>query len=497
MFSVFKGRTLAPTATNGIRHYAMRAGQPLNETRPHLIQPGQLTPGISAEEYFNRRFRVAEKMEPHSIAIIAGQPTKFATSSVFYYFKQNTDMFYLTGWNEPNAVAIIEKPGEDPKSAVFHLIVQPSDPAKELWEGERTGIDGADLVFNADIPVILDKLESHLVRLLTNYKTCYYDFDDSKKSSFFSKVFENLSRKEAMNRSAIENILRDHRVSLRSLKGITAPMRAIKSNAELQMMRRAGKASAFAYNEAYARHFKSEKGLQAFLEYRFITGGCDRSSYIPVVAGGSNALCIHYTRNDALLKDGDLVLVDAAGEIGNYCADISRTWPVNGKFTPAQAEVYQAVLNVQKKCISLCTASSNMSINDLHYKSVTFLTEELRNCGFKELDEWQVMKYLYPHYLGHNLGIDVHDVGSYSRTAKIQKGQVITMEPGVYIPADPKWPKQFHGIGIRIEDDIAVGTDNYVNLTKEAAKEIKDIEDIAENGCPRKLPDEVTDIYSL
>ncbi|VEU21339.1 DEKNAAC102581 [Brettanomyces naardenensis] len=483
---------------NGLRGYAtIRSGQPIHETRPHLVKAGDVTPGISAEEYLNRRYRVVEQMEPNSIAIVAGQPTKFATESVFYYFQQNNDLFYLTGWNEPNSLCILEKPSQNSESAVFHLLVQPSDPAKELWEGERTGIEGAIDIFNADVAKPINLLASHLQKLLIEYKTVYYDFDETHKSSPFDKVFQSIERNERAYRNSIEGILRENRVGLRSLKAITAPMRAIKSNAELRMMRLAGKISGRAYNEAYARHFKSEKGLQSFLEYRFVSGGCDRSSYIPVVAGGENALCIHYTRNDNLFEGNEFVLVDAAGSLGGYCADISRTWPVSGKFSPAQADLYEALLNVQRECIKQCTEDSNVSINDLHYKSVTWLTAELRNIGFHSLDEWEVMKYLYPHYLGHNLGLDVHDVPSYSRTAKIRKGQVITMEPGVYVPNEPKWPASYRGMGIRIEDDIAVGKDTYVILTVEAAKEIADIESIARNGVTTKLEEEVTDVYSL
>lgn len=481
-----------------LRGYAsLRAGQPTYETRPHLIKPGDITPGISAKEYLNRRFRLADQMKPHSIAIIAGQPTKFATESVFYYFQQNNDLFYLTGFNEPNSVCIIEKPGNDAAAMNFHMIVQPSNPDKELWEGERTGVQGVKNIFNADISQPLEKLTPWLESLLKDYKTVYYDFDETQQPSLFSKVFPQINEKDHINRSAIENILRDHRVSLHSLKGIISPMRAIKSNAELRMMRLAGKISGRAYNQAYARRFKSEKGLQAFLEYRFVSGGCDRSSYIPVVAGGENALCIHYTRNDNLFKGNEFVLVDAAGQLGGYCADISRTWPVNGKFTDAQADLYQALLNVQRKSIAMCTESANVSINELHFKSVTWLTEELRNIGFQGLNEYDVMNVLYPHYLGHNLGLDVHDVPSYSRTAKFRKGQVITMEPGVYVPNDPKWPTAFRGMGIRIEDDIAIGKDTNVILTVEAAKEIADIESIAQNGVTTKMPDEVTDIYAL
>lgn len=204
-----------------------------------------------------------------------------------------------------------------------------------------------------------------------------------------------------------------------------------------------------------------------------------------------------------LLKDSDfgqyiyedeMVLVDAAGSLGGYCSDISRTWPSSGKFSPAQKELYQAVLNVEKECITNCTENHNFSLQDIHDLSVGLMKRELRNCGFGELTYSDITK-LYPHYIGHNLGLDVHDVPRHSRTAKLKAGQVITIEPGVYVPDDHAFPASFRNIGIRIEDDIAVGKDTYTNLTVEAAKEIVDIERIAEVGVTTPLDDEVVEVF--
>ncbi|ODV83292.1 hypothetical protein CANARDRAFT_30069 [[Candida] arabinofermentans NRRL YB-2248] len=480
------------------RQYAtsFETGQPIHETRPHLVNPGDLTIGISAQEYYSRRLRLAEKLPAKSIAIIPGNSIKYASGSVFYNFQQNNDLFYLTGWNEPDSVCIIEKKTDDLDSVSLHMIVPPKDENAEMWEGYRTGVDGVVEIFNADYSTSNANLASYLGKLLNSYKNVYYDFNDDKKSTF-TKIFDSLNLKENANKHSIENLLREKNSTIRSLKQKIAEMRVTKSNAELKMMRIAGKISGRAYNEAFAKSFKSEKGLLAFLEYRFISGGCDKSAYIPVVAGGSNALCIHYTRNDKMFSGDEMVLVDAAGSLGGYCADISRTWPVNGKFTKPQSELYQAVLNVEKSCIEKCTEDSNFSINDMHNLSVSLMTKELRNCGFHNLQDWEVMKFLYPHYIGHNLGLDVHDLPSYPRNARFQTGQVVTVEPGVYVPDDPKWPKGFRNIGIRIEDDVAIGKNNYVVLTAEAAKEIADIEALAEHGVTTEIEEEVTDIYKL
>ncbi|KAG0676617.1 hypothetical protein C6P42_001191 [Pichia californica] len=474
---------------------------------------GDLTPGISAKEYYQRRLKLAEKLPKGSIAILPGSSVKFASGSVFYQFQQNTDLYYLTGWNEPDSVAIIERPknSDDPIDHIFHMAVPDSDPSVEQWEGERTGVKGVQEIFNADISVSIQQFPSHLDKILRNYTDIYYDIGGAssasgKSTNFFEKMFPSIisndssSNNKLTNRANIEEILRKHSnqgFSIKPLASIITNLRVIKSNSELKLMRLAGKISGHAYNEAYAKKFKSEKGLHSFLEYRFISGGCDKSAYFPVVAGGSHALCIHYVRNDDLFKDGDMVLVDAAGNLGGYCADISRTWPVNGEFSPAQTELYEALLSVQRRIIRECQVNKGNSLNDLHNLSVDLLTLELRNIGFNDLQSWEVSKYLYPHYIGHNLGLDVHDCPLYSRSAQLRKGQVVTVEPGVYVPNDERWPSEFRGMGIRIEDDVAVGDDVHVVLTAEAAKEIVDIENIARNGVTTKLLEEVTDIYSL
>ncbi|GME87507.1 unnamed protein product [[Candida] boidinii] len=474
-------------------------GQPIHETRPHLIKSGDLTIGISAIEYYQRRYELTKNLPSSSIAIIPGNSTNFASGSVFYYFQQNNDLYYLTGWNEPDSVCILEKPNDNPDSAIFHMIVPEKDKDAEMWEGFRTGVDGVKDIFNADNSIGLKEMNPFISKLLNNYKNVFYDFNDN--STFNKNIFNSFFNKKNLtnfkNKLSIENLLKEKNSTIKPLKNLITNLRSIKSNSELKLMRLAGKISGRSYNQAYAKRFKSEKTLAAYLEYRFINNGCERNAYIPVVAGGDNSLCIHYTRNDRLFKGDELVLVDAAGSLGGYCSDISRTWPVNGKFTEPQKELYQAVLNVEKECIKNCTANNNISLQDLHYQSVSLMTKELRNCGFVNLQDWETSKYLYPHYIGHNLGLDVHDIPSYPRNSKFKKGQVVTVEPGVYVPNTDRWPKHFRNIGIRIEDDIAIGQDNYVILTVEAAKEISDIEAISEYGVTTPMDDEVTDIYSL
>lgn len=377
-------------------------------------------------------------------------------------------MFYLTGWNEPNSVMVIERLSEEKDDVTFTMFVQEKNDFAEQWEGYRTGVDGAQEIFNADQSYSVNQLKSKLPDVIRRNKTIY--FNDSAKVNLTNN-----------RRSIIQMISDGGIVNSKNYNKILANIRKIKSDAELRVMRRAGQISGKSYNQAFAKKFRNERSLASFLDYKFISGGCDKPAYIPVVATGSNALCIHYTRNDDVMFDDEMVLVDASGAIGGYCSDISRTWPVSGQFSSAQRDLYQAVLNVQKQCIDLCKASNNLSLEDIHQKSISFMKQELKNLGIADVKNWDVER-LYPHYIGHNLGLDVHDVPHASRYESLQEGQVITIEPGLYIPDCEEFPEYFRNVGIRIEDDIAIRKDTFTNLTVEAVKEISDLERIMESG---------------
>jgi len=462
-----------------------------------MVKPGELTPGITALEYFQRRVNLASKLPNESIAIVVGSQVKFASGSVFYDFQQNNDLFYLSGWNEPDSVIVIEKPNSKLEDVVFHMIVPPKEPLAEQWDGFRTGVEGVVEIFNADESEEIYRLGPYLDKLIQRNKNIFVDLPEGTKKQTTSTTFTNFFNIGANKRmTSIDELLKSSgsSKSIKPLSPFITEMRAIKSEAELRVMRKAGQISGRAYNQAYAKSFKTERTLKSFLEYRFVSGGCDKSAYIPVVAGGPNGLCLHYTRNDDVIYNDEMVLVDAAGSLGGYCSDISRTWPIAGKFSPAQKELYQAVLNVEKDCITKCTQDHNMSLQELHDYSVGIMKQELRNCGFGELTYRDITR-LYPHYIGHNLGLDVHDVPRHSRTAKLKEGQVITIEPGIYVPDDHAFPAAFRNIGIRIEDDIALGKDTYTNLTVEAAKEVEEIERIAQVGVTTPLEDEVLEVF--
>lgn len=440
----------------------IQAGQKLPETRPFLLKPGELTPGITAIEYHRRRLNLIKMIPSGSCVIIPGNDVKYASGAVFYPFQQDNDLYYLTGWNEPNSVLVLENLNNELKTTMF---VPGKDAFAEQWEGFRSGIQGAIDIFNTDEAFTIDTLSQNLPNILNRNRTIYYN----DKSINFSKISSVLH--------ADTNAFH----TFKNFKLLISSLRKVKSDAELRIMRRAGQISGKAYNQAFSKKFRNERTLASFLDYNFISGGCDKSAYIPVVASGSNSLCIHYTKNDDVMYDDELVLVDASGSLGGYCSDISRTWPTNGQFTDAQKDLYQAVLNVQRSCIELCKASNGLSLQDIHDESIKFMSEELRNLGIAEVKNWDVER-LYPHYIGHNLGLDVHDVPECSRYLPLQKNQVITIEPGLYIPDDKQFPKYFRNVGIRIEDDIAIGEDTYTNLTVEAVKEIADLERIMHSG---------------
>ncbi|CCF60717.1 hypothetical protein KAFR_0L01090 [Kazachstania africana CBS 2517] len=461
------------------------AGQSIHETRPFLLRPGELTIGIQSIEYNDRRRKLVSKMDNNSCIVIQSNELQFASGAVFYPFQQDNDFYYLSGWNEPNSVLIIERLSDN-LDFNFTMLVPGKDKFIEQWEGNRTGEEGAMEIFNADEAFdIKHSLNSVLSDVFARNKTIY--FNDKGNNSGNSQAIAKILNESSFGQNK----------NLKNYKKILGELRKIKSPAELKIMRAAGKISGKAYNQAFARKFRNERTLAAFLENKFLSGGCTKSAYIPVVASGSNSLCIHYTRNDDVMFDDEMVLVDASGAIGGYCSDISRTWPVNGNFTQPQKDLYQAVLNVQKQCIELCKASNNYSLDDIHQRSVSLMGQELKNLGIANLKNWDV-ESLYPHYIGHNLGLDVHDVPEASRFDKLQVGQVITIEPGLYIPDDDSVPAYFRNIGIRIEDDIAIGQDTYRNLTVEAVKEIIDLETIMSNGATlSKFDDDVIDPLSI
>ena len=331
-------------------------------------------------------------------------------------------------------------------------------------------MQAAQDVFNADEAGDIDNIFNTLPDIIRSAKEVYTDIGSYGPKSAVSRFFAGSATKVDGLAKLLQNS------AVRSLRPLMNEIRLTKSEAELDCMRKAGSVSGAVITEAMRGNHESEKQLGADLAYGFRTQALDGEAYVPVVAGGTNALSIHYVRNDALLKPGDLVLVDAGGEYGGYIADITRTWPVNGKFTDAQKDMYNVILAVQKSCISLCREDADTSLDKLHRIAENGLKNGLKDLGF-DISRPDMLETLFPHHLGHYIGLDVHDAPGYPRTDRFRENQCVTIEPGVYVPTnDGRWPQHFRGLGIRIEDSVRIGKGKVEVLTATAAKDVEEIE---------------------
>ena len=453
----------------------LQFGQPLHETHPHLLASGELTPGIAAAEYAQRRSRLAAQLPRNSVAVLAAADVKFRSGAVFYDFQQESNFFYLTGFDEPDAVAVIGK-GASADDHELHLFVRPKDSRAEMWEGPRSGLQAALDVFNADYTGDISQLSRHLRPLLQGAAEVYTDIPPAAAGGATSSLVSRLfGRPAAAAFGELGPLL--ERAAVKPLRPLVHAQRLTKSAAELAAMHRAGSLSGRAFNHAMRRAWRDEADLAAFLDYRFRQLGCSGSAYIPVVAGGAHALTIHYVRNDARFAPQDLALVDAGGQIGHYVADITRTFPLAARFTAAQRDLYSAVLDVQRSCVALCRTDAGLSLDKLHSIAEHGLKDALARLGF-DTGRRGAMETLFPHHLGHYVGLDVHDCPGSSRREPLQEGQCVTIEPGVYVPDDERWPATFRGLGIRIEDCVAVGNEKPLVLTAEAAKGVQEIEEL-------------------
>lgn len=356
--------------------------------------------------------------------------------------------------------------------------MRPKDTKAELWEGARSGIEAAEDVFNADTTGDVNNLSKILPEIVNRAQDIYTDLPNSMITS--NTVSRYLSGQEPSRTGGIANLFRDADASVKPLRPFLNDLRVIKSEAEITNMRKAGQHSGRAITDAMRQTFDNEKDLDSFLDYWFKQDGCDGPAYVPVVAGGINANTIHYVSNDMRLKPDDLVLVDAGAEYGGYITDISRTWPVNRKFTPAQRDLYTLLLNVQRSCVSLCRTDSGLTLDKLHKIASTQLEEGLKQLGFDMSGD--AVQTLFPHHVGHYIGLDVHDSPGFSRSRAFEKNMCVTVEPGIYVPDEERWPKWARGIGMRIEDSVCVDEDSPYVLTTEAVKEVSN-ENYSEVVC--------------
>lgn len=343
------------------------------------------------------------------------------------------------------------------------LFCSGKDLSKEKWDGAMTGLSAAKDIFSADVALSIDLFGSHLKSLLPHFSHVYVDTLPTSTTECFPT-----ERDEIMD--SISGSPR------RPLAPQLAKWRAIKSKAEQNVMHHAADISARAHTKTmrFTQPGFSEAAIAAHFEYLCALEGAQRPAYVPVVASGSNALILHYTANNHIVGPDELILIDAGCEYNGYASDITRTYPASGTFSGPQREIYSAVLFTQKELIKLCSAQAGWSLHALHQRSCDLLRQELNHIGFDIGGDLE--RELYPHYLTHSIGIDLHESSHIDRFAPLRKGMVITIEPGIYVPPTSKFPKHFHNIGIRIEDDVLVDDEHPVVLSVSAPKETVDVE---------------------
>ena len=433
---------------------------------------------LTQADFELRRDRLAQHMGPNSIAIIETSPVAYRNRDADYKFRADSSFFYLTGFAEPEAVAVIET-FDTVDDYTYSLFCRERNREMEIWNGYRAGIDGAIEDYDADEAYAIDLLDEEIAEKLLNKERLYYRI--GHRAEFDARVSQWIKHADAQQRrgkGAPSQILQ--------LDRIVDEMRLIKSKQEIELMQIASDISAAAHTRAMqkVRPEMMEYALEAELNYIFGQHGCV-PSYNSIVGGGANGCILHYVENDKTLKDGDLVLIDAACEYQCYASDITRTFPVNGQFSPEQKALYEVVLKAQYAAID--TVRVGNSYREPHEVAVRILTQGLLDLGLlkgelDELIENEAFRQFYMHGTGHWLGMDVHDVGNYKKENEwrpYEEGMVVTVEPGLYIaPDDETVDEKWRGIGIRIEDDVVATAQGPLVLTGAVVKEIEEIEQL-------------------
>jgi Xaa-Pro aminopeptidase len=430
---------------------------------------------MKQSEFKKRRKQLMQRIGKGNIAIIGSALTRTRNRDVDYPFRQDSDFYYLTGFNEPEALAVFI-PGRE--QGEYLLFCREFDEKKALWEGAHAGLEGATQHYDADDAFPIDDLNDILPGLLENKTKVFYPM--GRDSELDHSLLEWINHIRSQSRTGVVAP-----GELVSLEHILHEMRLFKSAAELKLMRRAAEVSAAAHVSAMqkCKHGLYEYQIEAELLYHFAQNGLRAVAYPSIVAAGKNACVLHYTENAAKLKNGDLLLIDAGAECDHYAADITRTFPISGRFTEPQKQLYQLVLDAQTAALE--HIKPGVPWNLAHEASVEVLTKGLVTLGLlkgkvSKLIKDEKYKQFYMHRIGHWLGMDVHDVGDYKIHQEwrlLEPGMVLTVEPGLYIPVDCKTvDEKWRGIGIRIEDDVLVTAQGYEVLTKAVPKTIADIE---------------------
>ncbi len=420
---------------------------------------------IQEIEYKKRREKLLTKLTKDSLGVVFSSGYKIRSNDTEYPFRQDSSFYYLSGFLEDKSCLVFIKKRKKVKTILF---VAKKDKTQELWNGKRLGIEEAKKRFLVDEVYEYGEFNSKLKEYLVDKKALYYDFklDYSKV-----KVLKRYSKEV----QSFENI-----------STFVQRMRLIKSDAEIALIKKATSITKDAHHKAMSRasSLKYEYQLQAEIEHEFKRKGAYSDAYTSIVACGNSANTLHYIDNNQELKSGELILIDAGCEYKYYASDITRTIPVNGKFTAPQKELYEMILAVELKIIKMIKPGEKRSM--LQKRAIELLSQGMLELGIlkgslKKVIKNELYKKYYPHSIGHWMGIDVHDEAPYKykngKEIPLKSGMVLTIEPGIYIDENDKdVPKKYRGIGIRIEDDILVTKNACENLSHDIAKSIEEVE---------------------
>jgi Xaa-Pro aminopeptidase len=428
---------------------------------------------VIAPVFAQRRQRFMERIGSGAVAIIGGKRLSVRNSDVEHRFRQTSDLWWLTGFTEPEALAVIAPGRPQP----FTLFVRPRDPERETWTGRRAGVEGARERFGADAAFAIDALASELPRLIDGAEDLL--FVPGEDGDLDRLVLDAIARARAGERRGLRAPRR-----IGDLRWTLHELRLIKDDDALAKLRRAVTVTREAHVGAMraARDGVHEYEVEALIDYTFRKAG-GFPGYGTIVGGGENATILHYVDNDRPLQRGELLLVDAGGEIDGFTADVTRTYPIGARFSPAQRRCYELVLAVEKACVAAVRPGN--TVDKIHEQAVDLLTRGMVELGLlsgspAELIENGAYKRFYMHRTSHWLGMDVHDVGFYAVDGKprpLEAGMVLTVEPGLYIAPDAAdVAAEYRGIGIRVEDDVLVTAGGHENLTVSIPKEVDELE---------------------
>jgi len=430
-------------------------------------------PNESIDLFVQRRKSLGRKI-PGCALILAAPPESLRNHDVHYPYRQSSSMYYLTGFEEPESILLL-RPGMTPETIMF---VRKKDAERETWDGFRYGPEATSTIFKIDQCYPFEEFEARAVELLKGIEKLYH------RQALNQEIDETIQRilvkvSKAQGRTGLGLL------PVYDAEDLIGEFRIIKTEPEIVNLRKACQISAETHMEVmqYVQPGMNEREINGFLLYQMMKRGAAREGYGAIVATGNNATTLHYVFNDQVCKAGDLLLIDAGAEYNYFTGDITRTFPVTGKFTDEQAHLYEAVLKVQKSLID--SLRPGLTFKELQDMGAQMLTDVMLELGLLEgrkndIMEAQEHKRYYPHGIGHWLGMDVHDAGHYitkGQPRSIEENMCFTIEPGLYIPAhDTKAPARYRGIGIRIEDNLRITKDGCENLTSLVPKEIKDIE---------------------